>query len=35
MAREIGEWLEALGLSRYEKAFVENEIDLDDGILPH
>ena len=29
MAHDIGEWLEALGLRRYEKTFTENEIDLD------
>ncbi len=29
MARDIGEWLEGLGLARYAGAFGENEIDLD------
>ncbi len=33
MARDIGEWLEDLGLGRYADAFAENEIDLD--ALPH
>ncbi len=33
MARDIGEWLEGLGLARYAGAFGENEIDLD--TLPH
>ncbi len=33
MARDIGEWLEGLGLGRYAEAFKENEIDLD--ALPH
>ncbi len=29
MASDIGEWLQDLGLERYEGVFVENEIDLD------
>ncbi|MEE8247429.1 MAG: hypothetical protein V3S87_09225, partial [Alphaproteobacteria bacterium] len=33
MARDIGEWLEGLGLDRYADAFADNEIDL--GALPH
>ena len=33
MARDIGEWLEGLGLGRYAEAFAENEIDL--PALPH
>jgi class 3 adenylate cyclase/predicted ATPase len=33
MARDIGEWLDGLGLGRYAEAFAENEIDLHS--LPH
>lgn len=33
MARDIGEWLVALGLGKYANAFAENEIDFD--VLPH
>ena len=33
MARDIGEWLEGLGLRKYAGAFGENEIDFD--ALPH
>ena len=33
MARDIGEWLEGLGLGRYTEAFTDNEIDL--HALPH
>ncbi|MCZ6522454.1 MAG: AAA family ATPase [Alphaproteobacteria bacterium] len=33
MARDIGEWLEGLGLDRYAEAFADNEIDL--RALPH
>ena len=33
MARDIGEWLEGLELTKYVGVFVENEIDLD--TLPH
>ena len=33
MARDIGQWLEGLGLGRYAEAFADNEIDLD--ALPH
>ena len=33
MARDIGTWLEDLGLGKYADAFAENEIDLD--ALPH
>ena len=33
MARNIGEWLDDLGLGRYKGAFAENEIDL--AALPH
>jgi class 3 adenylate cyclase/tetratricopeptide (TPR) repeat protein len=33
MARDIGEWLEGLGLSRYAEAFADNEIDM--HALPH
>ena len=33
MARDIGEWLDALGLGRYAEAFADNEIDL--HALPH
>ncbi len=33
MARDIGEWLETLGLGRYAEAFADNEIDLQ--ALPH
>ena len=33
MARDIGEWLEGLGLGRYADAVGENEIDFD--ALPH
>ncbi len=33
MARDIGEWLEGLGLGRYAEAFADNEIDL--HALPH
>ncbi len=33
MTRDIGQWLENLGLGKYEDVFVENEIDLD--ALPH
>ncbi len=29
MARDIGEWLDRLGLRRYAEAFADNEIDLD------
>ncbi len=29
MAREIGDWLEDLGLAKYAEVFLENEIDLD------
>ena len=33
MARDVGAWLEGLGLGRYAEAFAENEIDL--AALPH
>ncbi len=33
MARDIGEWLDGLGLGRYAEAFADNEIDL--PALPH
>ena len=33
MARDVGEWLEGLELTKYVGVFVENEIDLD--TLPH
>jgi class 3 adenylate cyclase/tetratricopeptide (TPR) repeat protein len=33
MARDIGDWLEGLGLGRYTEAFTDNEIDL--HALPH
>jgi class 3 adenylate cyclase/predicted ATPase len=33
MARDIGEWLESLGLGRYVESFADNEIDL--HALPH
>ena len=33
MARDIGEWLDGLGLGRYAEAFSDNEIDLQ--ALPH
>ena len=33
MPRDIGEWLDGLGLGRYAEAFADNEIDLQ--ALPH
>ena len=33
MARDIGDWLDGLGLGRYAEAFADNEIDL--HALPH
>ncbi len=33
MARNISEWLEALGLGKYAEVFAENEIDCE--ALPH
>jgi hypothetical protein len=33
MTRDIGDWLDELGLDRYAKTFVDNEIDL--HALPH
>ena len=32
MAHDIGEWLEGLGLGKYDDVFVEHEIDLE--VLP-
>ncbi len=31
MARDIGEWLDGLGLGRYAEAFADNEIDAGHG----
>ena len=33
MARDVGEWLEGLGLGKYADVFAENEVDL--SALPH